>query len=255
VPSWGAATITLKHITVARKVGSDSAKTLAAIRRAGIAQLYQHGYEAMSLRDLAAAVGLQAGSLYNYFRTKEDLLETLLIEHMQALNQSARVALAAAEPHSADAAWAGVEALIEFHVRYYATRKKDVYVANSELRSLKAVRRARVVRLRREYEDLWVAELQRAAGASGIAPQDLRVTAYALIAMLTGVCTWYSPKGRLSLNELVATHKALVLQGLGVLAGQPSRALPKTRRHLREGGSDALHLDSQVAPTVNKAAA
>lgn len=197
---------------VARKIGSDSTKTLTAIRRAGVAQLYEHGYEAMSLRSLAAAANLQAGSLYNYFHTKEDLLLSLLVEHMQSLNAAARAALAACD--RTHHALAGIETLVEFHVRYYAKRKKDVYVANSELRSLQGAPRSKVIKLRREYEDLWVAELDDAKRKQAISIVDARVTAYAMIAMLTGICTWYSAKGRLSLDDLVAVHKGLVIGGL-----------------------------------------
>jgi AcrR family transcriptional regulator len=208
---------------MARKSGSDSQRTLAAIQRAGIAQLYEHGYEAMSLRALAAAVDLQAGSLYNYFRTKEELLESLLVDHMQRLNSAARAALATAasaatppttNPSAASGARAPLVALVDFHVRYYAKRKKDVYVANSELRSLKGARKRRVVALRREYEDLWVTALDAAAAAGEISVADSRVTAYALIAMLTGLCTWYSPRGRIPLDELVELHCGLVLAGV-----------------------------------------
>ena len=45
----------------------------------------RHGYEAVSMRQLAAEVGVQAAALYRYFPTKEDLLFTLMREHMQEL--------------------------------------------------------------------------------------------------------------------------------------------------------------------------
>ena len=48
---------------MARRVGADGSKTAEAIRAAGLRLIFEHGYEGMSLRDLAQVVGIQPGSL------------------------------------------------------------------------------------------------------------------------------------------------------------------------------------------------
>ena len=70
---------------MARTTGSDGGKTEAAIREAARRLIARHGYEAVSMRQLAAEVGVQAAALYRYFPTKEDLLFTLMREHMEEL--------------------------------------------------------------------------------------------------------------------------------------------------------------------------
>ncbi|MEQ9180475.1 MAG: helix-turn-helix domain-containing protein, partial [Nitratireductor sp.] len=62
---------------MARTIGSDGEKTEAAIRGAAVNLIARHGYEAVSMRRLAAEVGVQAAALYRYFPTKEELLFTL----------------------------------------------------------------------------------------------------------------------------------------------------------------------------------
>ena len=47
---------------------------------------------------------------------------------------------------------------------------------------------------------------------------DSGIATYAIISMLTGVCFWYSPKGRLAADEIIAIHKHMVL---GSLNGAP----------------------------------
>jgi hypothetical protein len=47
--------------------------------------------------------------------------------------------------------------------------------------------------------------------------RDPKVTTYAIIAMLTGVCTWYKPRGRLSQEQLIEVYRELVLRGVGLL--------------------------------------
>ena len=58
-------------------------KRQSARRRRSL--IARHGYEAVSMRQLATEVGVQAAALYRYFPTKEDLLFTLMREHMQEL--------------------------------------------------------------------------------------------------------------------------------------------------------------------------
>ena len=70
---------------MARTIGSHGPTTLEAIRKAGVRLIFEHGYEAMSLRQLAAEVGIQPGSLYNHISTKQDLLFDLVQDHINDL--------------------------------------------------------------------------------------------------------------------------------------------------------------------------
>ncbi len=92
--------------------------------------IFEHGYEAMSLRQLAAEVGIQAGSLYNHISTKQDLLFDLVQDHINDLLRELDLALAGkADPVER------LRAFVAFHVSYHMTRKREVFIANSELRS------------------------------------------------------------------------------------------------------------------------
>ncbi len=66
------------------------------------------------MRQLAAEVGVQAAALYRYFPTKEDLLFTLMREHMQGLSQ----AWEAAKPADADPAQR-LSAYVENHIAFH----------------------------------------------------------------------------------------------------------------------------------------
>ena len=66
------------------------------------------------------------------------------------------------------------------------------------LRNLEPANCAAVEARRRAYEAEWEAILAEGQAAGAMAPGDLRLTAMAVIAMLTGVVTWYREGGRLS---------------------------------------------------------
>lgn len=194
---------------MARTAGSSGEKTLAAIREAGLDLIHAHGYEAMSLRQLAARIGLQPGSLYNHIETKQDLLFDLIHNHMVTLLASLEEALAGiGDPLEA------LEAFIAFHLTYHIERKREVFTGSSELRSLEPKSRRKIVALRRTYEDRLCAILKQGAARGLFKIEDVRVSAYAILAMLTGICTWYDAKGRIGRKKLIDIHTRLVLQGV-----------------------------------------
>ena len=132
---------------MARTVGSNGPKTMEAIRKAGLRLIYSQGYEAMSLRRLAAEVGIQAGSLYNHITTKQDLLFDLIKVHMdELLNGWIRRWKGISNPEDR------LQAFIAFHVGYHIARKREVFICYSELRSLEAEKLRIVVSLRQQYE-------------------------------------------------------------------------------------------------------
>ena len=194
---------------MARTAGSSGPKTLSAIREAGLQLIYQRGYEAMSLRDLAARVGLQPGSLYNHIATKQALLFDLVHNHMVTLLESVDAALAGIDDPT-DA----LETFIAFHLTYHIERKREVFIGSAELRSLTPKNRRKIVDLRRAYEDRLCRILEHGAKKRQFRIGDIRVSAYAILAMLTGICTWYDPGGRIDRKELIDVHTRLVLQGV-----------------------------------------
>lgn len=199
---------------MARTVGSSGLKTQQAIYAAGLQLIYRHGYEAMSLRDLAAAVGIQQGSLYNHIETKQSLLFNLVRDHLEQLTVALDAALADVE-----GAEARLRAFVNFHVHYHMVRKAEVFVVNNELRSLEPDNYAVIVAMRRDYEARLAAILDEGIRGGVFAQFDVPVTTYVLIAMLTGICDWYRPDGRLGETEILSIYDRLVLTAIKKPAG------------------------------------
>ena len=64
-------------------------------------------------------------------------------------------------------------------------------------------------------------KLEALADRSHFTLQEPRLTAYAILAMLTGVATWHRADGRLPLEKVIELHTHLVFNGL---AGSSSPA-------------------------------
>jgi len=194
---------------MARTVGSHGPKTLEAIRKASLQLIYEHGFDAMSLRQLAAEVGIQVGSLYNHISTKEDLLFDLIKTHMEQLLRELDAAITGIEDPVA-----AIRRFVSFHVTYHIQRKREVFVGYSELRSLVPNHYEEIVALRRAYERRLIAILERGAAAGLFAIGDSRINAYGILAMLTGVCTWFRPKGRLTADQVAALYTRMVVDAV-----------------------------------------
>lgn len=194
---------------MARTIGSNGARTAEAIRQAGVKLIYRHGYEAMSLRQLAAEVGLQSGSLYKYFENKQSLLFDIVRDHMEDL-----LGKAEAELDGIAGPQGQLKAFCAFHLRYHMTRMAHVFIANMEIRSLDDEHRAVVVDMRQKYEGLLEAILQDGMAQGLFEVREPKVTTYAIISMLTGICMWYRPDGRLGQDELVDIYTGLVVGGV-----------------------------------------
>jgi len=204
---------------MARTIGSHGPTTLEAIRKAGVRLIFEHGFEAMSLRQLAAEVGIQAGSLYNHISTKQELLFDLVQDHMNDLLRELDLALEGrTDPVDK------LRAFVAFHVTYHMTRKREVFIANSELRSLEPRNYEAIVTLRGAYEARLAGILSQGVAEGVFDVVDVQVATFAILALLTGLCSWYRPGGRLTREAIIAAHEKLVLSGV---APQAAAAAPR----------------------------
>lgn len=189
---------------MARKQGSHSDITGPKVRDAALRLIAQHGYAAVSMRQIAAEVGMQAGALYNYTPDKQTLLFDLMQGHMSDL----LTALDAAQ--LSGSAVSRLEGFTRFHIRFHLPRPDQVFVSYMELRNLSAENFAAVEALRHQYEDA-LESILRAGEAEGVfAIPDPRVTTMALIAMLTGISNWYRAGGRLETAKIETIYWDMV---------------------------------------------
>ena len=196
---------------MARTTGSDGEKTEAAIREAAVTLIARHGFEAVSMRQLAGEVGVQAAALYRYFPNKEELLFTLMREHMEALI----TAWAAARPATDDPA-TRLSAFTANHIRFHVERRHSTHVSNMELRSLSHAKLSTILKLRTTYEKELRQILREGAENGAFDIEDTALTAMAMIQMITGVIVWFRPNDRLSVADVTRKYQAMTMRLAGI---------------------------------------
>lgn len=195
---------------MARKLGSHSDITGPKVREAARRLIARHGFAAVSMRQIAAEVGVQAGALYNYTPDKQSLLFDIMRAHMED------VLAAWNAQDKGGSALARLERFTQFHIAFNLPRADEVFIAYMELRNLSPENFAVIEKLRREYE-AGLEDILRAGVDEGVfAFPDLRIATMALIAMLTGLNTWYRENGRLSEAEIETIYWDLVRKSVAV---------------------------------------
>lgn len=195
---------------MARTQGSRAEITGPLVRDEAARLFARHGYAAVSMRQIAAAVGVQVGALYAYTPDKQSLLFDLLRTHMEDL-------LAAwSDDRSADPL-SRLEALVRFHIDFSLDHTDRVFLSYMELRNLTPQNLKQIVILRARYEAVFETILREGISAEQMRIEDPKLATLALIAMLTGVTNWYRDGGRLDRRRISDIYWHMAKGAVGAL--------------------------------------
>nr|WP_284048218.1 TetR/AcrR family transcriptional regulator [Marinobacter sp. ATCH36] len=192
---------------VANNLVSDPSGARGRLLREAARLFRDKGYERTTVRDLAAAVGIQSGSLFHHFRTKEEILKAVMVETIR-LNTALMQAAVDSAPSSRDKLQALIRAELE---SINGQTGEAMAVLVFEWRSLSEESQAYVLELRDIYEQLWLDVLQ-ALRREGVLVADPFVVRRMLTGALSWTVTWYRSGGGLTLDDL--TQQVVAMMGL-----------------------------------------
>ena len=178
----------------------------------------RHGYTATSLRDIASSSGMQAGSVYYHFGSKDEILEEILRRGIVAVDD---VFLSVAASHPAEST--SVERLRR-HVRAHlaALFEHGAYTAAhvTVFHSAPATVRAASIPVRDAYEQRWQALLHEVAPDSDA---DLTLVRLLLLGAMSSALEWFTPTGARTLDDVADTIVRQTVCGLGANNPRPGR--------------------------------
>lgn len=165
------------------------------------------GYERTTVRDLAGAVGIQSGSIFHHFKSKDDILRAVMQETIHY-----NTALMRAELAEAGSVRDRVLALIRCELQSIMGGSGEAMaVLVYEWRSLSAEGQAAVLALRDIYEQIWLQVLGEAKEA-GFIRGDVFITRRFLTGALSWTTTWFRAEGSMTLEQLAQEALLLVLK-------------------------------------------
>lgn len=186
---------------------------LDTVVRTAVDLFIARGYDATSMADLAAALGLSKSTLYHHVPSKERLLELALDPALSGL--TAVVDTAAGDPGPA---YDRLRRVLEDGVRLLVEHQPAVTLL-LRVHGNTPVERAALDR--RRHVDARLASLVRAAADEGALRADLDPTVVSrlLFGMLNSLVEWYDAAGPVGVDELARAVVSVGLDGLGQCGG------------------------------------
>lgn len=173
------------------------------------------GFERVSVRELAAATKVHAGSLYNHIENKQSLLFDLIEEHesglLATLSQSNENSL----PPSAT-----LKNYIKAYIQFKLNNKESAALARLELRSLSTDQRSSIAKIRDRYQRHLEVIFSNLNKVNAVDSAEKKIGAHCLLEMLNGLATALSayPEAGTT-NHLIECIQAMVS---GAMVGNPS---------------------------------
>ena len=172
-------------------------------------------FEGTSMRQIASAVGIQPASLYNHYRSKEEILWVIVQRSLDTILADQERAFAPGTS-TVDR----LCAFVRMHIRFHAEENASAAVVNSHLNSLSKRHYALAVKKRAIYEHR-LRELLRTGVTEGVFTiANPKITSYAILEMGMGVATWFNEKGELTADDLLPLYEELALRMVGCPRGR-----------------------------------
>lgn len=169
----------------------------------------ERGFGSSSMRDLGARVGLDAASMYNHIRSKDEILDTICFQvsdtYIAQLTEVEQMAGTYLEK---------ITELLRRHVRLMTTHGAAVSVANNEWKALTEPRLTEFKQARKRYEKGFAALIEQGIAAGELQTVNVSVALFTLLSAVRWVELWYRPGRDLSAAELENDLLTLLLDGL-----------------------------------------
>lgn len=169
----------------------------------------QKGFGGTSMRDLAGEVGIEAASMYNHIKSKDEILELI------CFRVSGTYISQLAEIEATDASYVEkIKALISLHIRLMIEDGAAVSVANHDWKYLREPALTEFKDARKQYEKGFAALIERGIAAGEFQPVNVSVALFTILSAVRWVELWYRPGRELSAEELEANIITMLLTGL-----------------------------------------
>ncbi|MEV5548290.1 TetR/AcrR family transcriptional regulator [Streptomyces sp. NPDC052309] len=173
------------------------------------------GYNATTVRTIADAAGMLAGSLYYHFDSKESMLDEILSGFLDELWARYDAVLAAGlGPRET------IEALVTESFREIDRHRAAVAIYQKESKHLQTQPRfGHLADSQQKFEKAWLRTLERGVAAEVFrADLDVRLTYRFVRDTVWVAASWYRPGGRHGPEEIARQYLSMVLEGIALRA-------------------------------------
>jgi len=157
----------------------------------------EKGYHGTSIQDLAQAMGLQKGSLYHYFKSKEELLFRLLDQYItEALDEIEDLCALEIAPEEK------LRRFMLFYSGFYAGDRDRLVLLINDIDKLGEPYRSQIIEKERRYYKALTGIFGQLQAGGIMKPMPRAVAAFAFFGMVHYTYKWFRQDKEISAEEL-----------------------------------------------------
>ena len=161
------------------------------------------------MRDLAESVGIEAASLYNHIRSKNEILEAICFEVANRFNTNMDLIEAGSQKSIVK-----VETLLRFHIRQMIDNYEEVYVSDREWKHLEEPYLSNFQNQRRAYRKKFAAIIEEGISKNEIRKIDAPTAILIVLHAVSGIESWHRSKAKINAEELEDNMVMIMIDGL-----------------------------------------
>ena len=173
-------------------------------------QLFKEkGYNAVSMRDIAQAMGIKAASLYNHINGKQEILSTLILkvayEFTNGMNNVIAQEISPIQK---------IQQIIELHIDITVNYSEGLAALNNDWMHLENEDLTDFVKMREDYEENFRRIIKQGIETGEIQPRHPEVILFSILSTLRTLYLWFQKRGKLDVNILKKDMVAVFLNGI-----------------------------------------
>lgn len=169
----------------------------------------EKGFGGSTMRDLAEKVGIEAASIYNHFRSKDEILETICLDIAEKFD--AQLTFIEKEKISNTEK---IEALIAFHVQMVIEDANAVSVLNNDWKFLSEEKIIDFKNRRNNYEKRFAALITKGISDGSFRKVNVSIALFTILSSLRWVELWYKPSRGVTKEDLAKDISAILMNGV-----------------------------------------
>jgi len=168
----------------------------------------EQGFNAVSMRDLADAVGIKAGSLYSHISSKQEILSQIIIDLAEHFTDGMNVVVKSKKDPVKK-----LEDVIALHVKISIEFSNEIGCLNVEWMNLKEPHLTNLVKMRANYEKNVKKIIKQGIKEKAFKDMNENIMLYSILSTLRSVYLW-KDSIKLTEDKMVKQIKKSLLKGI-----------------------------------------
>ncbi len=168
----------------------------------------EKGFSAVTMRDLATAMGIKAASLYNHINSKQDILKTIIISIAEEFTKGMNAII-----QSEASSISKLKSIVELHISITAHNTNEMAALNNDWMHLED-QLEYYLQLRNEYESNFLNIIKKGIYSSEIKKSNPEIIMFSMLTTLRSLYLWIPKKEDLNASDLANDLTEILIEGI-----------------------------------------